>query len=72
MRLLLINPNGTVAMTDQAARSARRVAHKSTEIIEKTGILAPLSIEGFADEAMAVPSMLEQFARPKTTASMRL
>ncbi|GHG32741.1 aspartate/glutamate racemase family protein [Paracoccus aerius] len=60
MRLLIINPNQTASMTEQAARSARRVALQSTEIILRTGIDAPLSIEGFADEARAVPSMLAQ------------
>lgn len=60
MRLLIINPNGTAAMTEQAVRSARQVMSQSTEIVSKTGIDTPLSIEGFADEAMAVPSMLAQ------------
>lgn len=60
MRLLIINPNQTASMTEQAAQSARRVALQSTEIISRTGIDAPLSIEGFADEARAVPSMLVQ------------
>ncbi|MFD2816803.1 aspartate/glutamate racemase family protein [Paracoccus aerius] len=57
---MIINPNQTASMTEQAARSARRVALQSTEIILRTGIDAPLSIEGFADEARAVPSMLAQ------------
>lgn len=60
MRLLIINPNQTASMTEQAARSARRVALQTTEILLRTGTNAPLSIEGFADEARAVPSMLEQ------------
>ncbi|MBC9248280.1 aspartate/glutamate racemase family protein [Paracoccus sp. 11-3] len=62
MRLLLINPNGTSSMTAQASRSARQVILKSTDIIEKTGIGAPLSIEGYADEVMSIPSMLAQIA----------
>lgn len=60
MRILIINPNRTAAMTEQAARSARRVSQKSTEFLLRTGIETPLSIEGFSDEARAVPSMLEQ------------
>lgn len=60
LRLLVINPNATAAMTEQAAESARRVAHETTEIVSRTGLDAPLSIEGFADEARAVPSMLAQ------------
>lgn len=62
MRLLLINPNQTASMTEKAARSARQVLHESTEILARTGSDAPLSIEGFADEARAVPSMLAQIA----------
>ena len=62
MRLFLINPNGTAVMTDQAARSARLVALESTAIVAATGIDVPLSIEGFADEARSVPSMLTQIA----------
>lgn len=48
-------------MTEGAAQSARRVAAAGTQIITGTGRGdAPLSIEGFSDEALAVPSMLEQ------------
>lgn len=60
MKILLINPNGTESMTRQAAESARRIVSPATQIIERTGIDVPLSIEGFSDEAMSVPSMLSQ------------
>lgn len=60
MRILLINPNATVSMTDHAARSARRVIGKETQIFSCTGLDTPLSIEGAADEALSVPSMLAQ------------
>lgn len=60
MKILLINPNGTESMTRQAAESARRITHPSTQIIERTGVDVPLSIEGFSDEALSVPSMLAQ------------
>lgn len=60
MKILLINPNGTESMTRQAAESARRVTAETTEIIERTGIDVPASIEGFSDEARSVPSMLDQ------------
>lgn len=62
MRLLLINPNQTASMTEKATRSARHVLHESTEILSRTGSDVPLSIEGFADEARAVPPMLVQIA----------
>ncbi len=61
MKLFLINPNATCAMTDMALKTAKRVAAAGTEIWGGTGQgEAPLSIEGFADEAMSVPSMLAQ------------
>lgn len=60
MQILLINPNATASMTEQALRSARRVAQPNTRISGATGADTPLSIEGFADEAMSVPSMLGQ------------
>lgn len=47
-------------MTEMAVQSVRAVVHQSTVIVSKTGIDVPLSIEGFADEALSVPSMLSQ------------
>jgi allantoin racemase len=58
-RLLLINPNATRSMTEQALRAARRVAHAGTRIEGATCAGAPLSIEGYCDEAMSVPAMLQ-------------
>lgn len=61
MQLFVINPNATQSMTDTAVLTARRVAALSTEIRHGTGRgQSPLSIEGFSDEALSVPSMLEQ------------
>ncbi len=58
MRLHVINPNASVAMTDQIRRSAERAAAAGTEIVMTGGEAAPVSIEGYADEALAVPPML--------------
>lgn len=58
MRLHLINPNASAAMTAQIRRSAMRVAASGTELIVTGGRDAPVSIEGYADEALAVPPML--------------
>lgn len=61
MKIFIINPNSTKSMTEMACLSARAVALAGTEILPGTGRgRAPLSIEGFADEAEAVPSMLAQ------------
>ena len=61
MQVFVINPNATQSMTDMAVLSARRVAATGTEILSGTGSgSAPLSIEGFSDEALSVPSMLQK------------
>ena len=59
MRILVINPNSTASMTAQIEASARRVAFPGTVIEAVTGEGTPASIEGHADEAMAVPAMLD-------------
>lgn len=58
MRIHLINPNSTETMTDAIASTARSVCAPGTLIEARTAIGTPLSIEGYADEAMAVPAML--------------
>lgn len=58
MRIHLINPNSTAAMTQTIAAAARAVATSGTEIDAETGEGSPVSIEGYRDEAMAVPAML--------------
>lgn len=59
MKILLVNPNSTVSMTDKIAESARQVAGKGTEIIACTGTGSPVSIEGHYDEAVSVPALLD-------------
>lgn len=58
MRLHLVNPNSTRSMTEQAGRAAARVAAPGTVIDLWNPADTPASIEGYADEAMAVPAML--------------
>ncbi|MVA20518.1 aspartate/glutamate racemase family protein [Agrobacterium vitis] len=62
MRILLINPNTTASMTATAADAARRVAHAGTEILPRTSQMGPVSIEGYYDEALAVPGLLMELA----------
>ncbi|MCF7644134.1 aspartate/glutamate racemase family protein [Bacillus subtilis] len=66
MRILLINPNSTQSMTDQAERSARSAALPTTVIEAINPTDTPRSIEGHADEAMAVPSMLKLIREGET------
>ena len=59
MNIVVINPNTTAAMTHRVAATARAVAQPGTHIIALNPGAGPASIEGYADEAMAVPHMLE-------------
>jgi allantoin racemase len=62
VKIVVINPNTTEAMTQRIAVTARAVASASTEILALTPSTGPASIEGYVDEAMAVPGMLEAMA----------
>ncbi|MEP2284628.1 MAG: aspartate/glutamate racemase family protein, partial [Nitratireductor sp.] len=59
MKIHLINPNSTPGMTDAIARTARAHAGPGVEIMAVTARGTPPSIEGYADEARAVPAMLD-------------
>lgn len=58
MRILVINPNTTVSMTHIIEAAARKVACTGTEIVAVTAATGPASIEGYFDEALAVPGLL--------------
>ena len=58
MRIQLINPNSTRAMTAQIEVVARRAAAQGTVIEAVNPPATPASIEGHADEALSVPAML--------------
>src|ERR1700682_1930362 len=57
-KILLVNPNTTAAMTETIAAAARAVAAPGTEISAVTSPMGPASIEGFYDEAFAVPGLI--------------
>lgn len=59
MRLLVINPNSTVSMTEKIGAAARAAASPGTEIIAVNPVNTPVSIEGFYDEALCVPGLLQ-------------
>ncbi|MCM2456690.1 aspartate/glutamate racemase family protein [Rhizobium sp. CG4] len=63
MHIRLINPNSTASMTSQALASALRVKQSGTEVSAVNPANTPISIEGGADEAMAVPGMLEEIRK---------
>ena len=59
MKLLLVNPNTTHPMTTGMRLAADAVAAEGTEIVAVTAADGPESIEGYYDEAFAVPALLD-------------
>lgn len=60
MRIKLINPNTSAAMTDAMARAAREVAAPGTRIDAATSLCGPASIEGHYDEAVSLLGMIDE------------
>jgi allantoin racemase len=58
-KILIVNPNTTASMTETIAAVARAVAAPGTEISAVTSSMGPASIEGFYDEAFAVPGLIQ-------------
>lgn len=63
VHIRLINPNSTASMTSQALESALRVASAGTVVSAVNPAGTPVSIEGSADEALAVPDMLAEIRK---------
>ncbi len=59
MRINVVNPNTSASMTATIAAAARACAAPGTEIVARTSLRGPASIEGHLDEAMAVPGVIE-------------
>lgn len=62
MQILVVNPNTTASMTETIAAAARGIAGAGTEVIAVTSSMGPASIEGYYDEALAVPGLLMEIA----------
>ena len=60
MRILVVNPNTTLSMTEKIGHAARAVASPGTEITAVSPTMGPVSIEGYYDEAFAVPGLLDE------------
>lgn len=60
MKLRVINPNTTQAMTDTIGQAARRVAGPSTLIVTSQPASGPVSIESHFDEAVAAIGVAEE------------
>ena len=66
MRILIVNPNTTVAMTEKIGRAGRAAAALGTELIVVNPADGPVSIEGYYDEAFSVPGLLAEIAKGDT------
>lgn len=63
MRLLVVNPNTTASMTETIAHAARTAAAPGTVVKAATSKMGPASIEGYYDEAFALPGLLAEIRR---------
>ena len=60
MKIALVNPNSTAAMTDKVRVVARRYAAAGTEVRATNPDDTPPSIEGHYDESAALPGLLRE------------
>src|ERR1700722_13743242 len=63
MQLLIVNPNTSASMTARIGAAARAAAGIGTEVIAVNPAHGPVSIEGYFDEAFAVPGMIEEILK---------
>ncbi len=62
MKIKIINPNSTVAFTNALLQLAQQGARTDTQILAVNPSKSPPSIEGFYDEALAIPYLLEEIS----------
>jgi len=60
MKILIINPNSTQSMTDKVQVAAVAAAPPNTEIIARTSMAGPPSIQGPEDGELALPGLLQE------------
>ena len=60
MRILVVNPNTTVSMTQKIGAAARAVASPGVEIIAVNPDFGPPSIEGYYDEVFCIPGIIAE------------
>ena len=63
MEILVVNPNTTASMTEKIGAVAALVASPGTRITAVNPATGPESIEGYYDEAIAVPGLLAEIAK---------
>jgi allantoin racemase len=60
MKILVVNPNTSAAMTARIGEAARAAAAAQTQIVAVNPVSGPVSIEGYFDEAFATPGVIEE------------
>lgn len=63
MKIKIINPNTTQAMTGSIREMAEKYADEGTEIIAVSPATGPDSIETFIDEYLAVPGVIQEIIK---------
>jgi allantoin racemase len=63
MRVLVVNPNTTASMTAKIGAAAKAASSPGTETIAVNPDMGPASIEGYYDEAFALPGLLREIAK---------
>ena len=69
MRIHVVNPNTTVSMTPKIGAAAKAAASPGVEVSAANPDFGPPSIEGYFDEAFAIPGLIAEIAK---AASRRL
>ncbi|MFD5828791.1 aspartate/glutamate racemase family protein [Lentzea sp. NPDC060358] len=62
MRIEVVNPNTSAAMTEAIGRAARAIAGPGVEVLATCPAMGPASIESHYDEALSVPGLLAEIA----------
>lgn len=63
MKIVIVNPNSTAAMTAKCGLAGQRVAGSGTKIVAVNPADSPASIQGYYDVALSTVPMLEEMAR---------
>lgn len=63
MKICLVNPNTTEAMTEKAAKAARLVVGQGTDVVATNPSMGPESIEGYYDEVFSIPGLIDEITK---------
>src|SRR5215813_5891098 len=63
MKIHVINPNTSLAMTESIGVAARSVARAGTEVVSLCPTFGPASIESYYDEYLCVPGLLDEIRK---------